>query len=322
MNIKKSKLSTPFGSDQLLISISLKQNQYEQRIEPWTWEEQKDGDLSLDFQLSNDSSMAIKFSDFVKAEASANSTVAAVLEGKSGRRLKLKKPVKFLRDEVIAQEGAQEWIRTQASISFKAKFGRPKFKAPEIWMVTGVQLVTEGNVKVGSSKSISTTVGGSGDPGAAFGAPPGTTAIGAEVSHGRESEANTGYSHKDERVWAAQFMEIKIDFGTEADKDLKSKENKPLPAAISTFKLEDIADLKARGIRATQQQRADANGQPFQKSPELVGRIVIGNANDEDDDSSDSGDIQIGEDSYVGGLDLDDADWEMYDECSNYLRDE
>jgi hypothetical protein len=236
--------------------------------------------------------------------------------------LKIKKPEKFLRNEVITQEGAEEWIRTQASISFKARFGLPRFKAPEVWMVTGVQLITGGNVQVGSSRSISGTVGGSGDPGAAFGAPPGTTAIGAEASHGHDSEANTGYSHKDERVWAAQFMEIKFDFGTEADKELKSKERKPLPATISTFRLEDIADLKARGIRATQQQRADANGQPFEKTPDLVGRIVTNSVDDEDDNSSDCGDIQISENSYLEGLSLNDADWEMYNECSKYLRDD
>jgi len=270
--------------------------------------------------------MALKVSDFAKAEASANSTVAATLEGKSGRRLKIKKPEKFLRDEVITQDGAQEWIRTQASISFKAHFGLPRFKAPEIWMVTGVQLITGGNVQVGSSRSISSTIGAAGDPGVAFGTPPGTTAIRAEVSHGNDSEANTGYSHKDERVWAAQFMEVKIDYGAEEDKALKTKENKPMPAAISNFNLEDIADLKARGIRATQQQRADANGQPYVKPPELVGRIVVDGVDDEDenedDASTDSDDIQLSEDSYLEGLSLKDDDWEMYNECSKYLQDE
>merc|ERR1712093_214361 len=133
----------------------LEQEEYEEHVSKWIRREQKDErGCSLDFELSKDTSLALKFSDLMKAEGNANSTVTATLEGKSGRRLKIKKPEKFLRDEVMAQEGVQEWIRTQASISFKGHFGMHKFKAPEIWMVTGIQLITGGDVHVGSSRSV------------------------------------------------------------------------------------------------------------------------------------------------------------------------
>jgi len=289
----------------------LDQAEYEERIKPWIWKEQKDErGFRLDFQMSKDNSMALKLSDIVKAEASADSTVSAVLEGKSGRRLKIKKPEKFLRDEVITQAGVREWIRNQASISFKGHFGMHKFKAPEIWMVTGVQLVTGGDVQVGSSRSVGGSIGAHIDPGLAFGAPPGLASVGVHASHSHDSEANHGYGYENERVWAAQFMEVKIEYGDEEDKTVKMKENKLVPATISTFQLEDIADLKARGIRATQRQRADA--------PKLIGRIVLEDVDDDDVDA-DSDDIRLSDHPYVEVLK--DTDWDMYDECSKYLRD-
>ncbi|KAF4628822.1 hypothetical protein G7Y89_g9326 [Cudoniella acicularis] len=297
----------------------VEQDEYEKHVMKWCRREQIERDCKLDFSLSKDTSLALKFSDFIKAEGNANSTVAATLEGKSGRRMKIRKPEKFLREEVLAQEGVQEWIRTQASISFKGHFGMHKFKAPEIWMVTGVQLITGGDVRVGSSRAIFAGAGASVDAGAAFGAPPGVASVGAEVSNGHSNEANHGYEYDDERVWAAQFMELKIEYGSEEDKKFTEKD-RIVPSTISTIQLEDIADLKARGIR-TGLKRREENNQASLKSPKLVARIVVGEESEDDEDatSEDSDGIQLGDNYYVEMMK--DTDWEMYDECSKYLSD-
>jgi hypothetical protein len=105
-------------------------------------------------------------------------------------------------------------------------------------------------------------------------------------------------------------MEVKIEYGDEEDKTVKVKENKLVPATISTFRLEDIADLKSRGIRATQRQRADV--------PKLIGRIVVEDVEDDDADAE-SDDLHLSDQPYVEVLK--DTDWDMYDECSKYLRD-
>ncbi|CZT52392.1 uncharacterized protein RSE6_13725 [Rhynchosporium secalis] len=299
----------------------LEQEEYEAHIQKYIRREQKDEKgCSIDFVISKDSSLGVKFSDLIKAEGSANSTITATLEGKSGRRLKIKKPEKFLRDEVMIQEGVQEWLRTQASISFKGHFGMHRFKAPEIWMVTGVQLVTDGIVHVGSSRSVSGTVGASGDVGASFGAPPGVAAIGAEAHHGQSSASNSSYGYGGERVWAAQFMEVKIEYGSEEDKTIKSKDNGFLPATITTFQLEDIADLSARGIRASQNLRAEANGHKCVKPPKPIARIVVCAENvDEEDEEEDGDAVQFSDHLYTEALKA--TDWDMYSECSQYLVD-
>ncbi|KAL2063778.1 hypothetical protein VTL71DRAFT_5583 [Oculimacula yallundae] len=299
----------------------LEQDEYEKHIHNWIRREQKDENgCSIDFVISQDSSLGVKFSDLIKAEGNSASTITATLEGKSGRRLKIKKPEKFLRDEVMVQEDVQEWLRTQASIAFKGIFGMHRFKAPEIWMCTGVQLVTDGLVHVGSSRSMNGTVGASGDVGLAFGAPPGVAAIGAEAHHGRSSAANNTYGYGGERVWAAQFMEVKIEYGSKEDKKIRSKDNGFVPATITTFQLEDIADLRARGIRASQNLRAEANGQKYVKPPKPVARVMTsGEEQEEENSDGDDDEIHFSDHPYMEVLQ--DTDWEMYDECSQYLTD-
>lgn len=182
-------------------------------------------------------------------------------------------------------------------------------------MVTGVQLVTRGNVHGGSSTSTNAAFGASGDPGAAFGVPPGLTKVGGEFSHGHGNEANSGYGYSGERVWAAQFMKVKIEYGTKEDKTLKSSTHKAVPATILSLELEDIADLGANGIRGTKKEREDANGQMLVKPPKPIGRIVI----DEEEDGSDSDGIELGDEEYVKSLSG--TNWEMHDEALKYLRD-
>lgn len=172
-------------------------------------------------------------------------------------------------------------------------------------MVTGVQLVTRGNVHVGSSKAIHAKLGASGDPGAALGIPPGLTKVGAEGGHGHSSEASSGYGYSGERVWAAQFMKVKIEYGTKEDKALKATAHHAVPATILSLELEDIADLGAKGIR----------GQALAKVPEPIGRIVVGG----EEEDSDSDGIELGDAEYVDALSG--TNWGMHEEASKYLRD-
>lgn len=265
--------------------------------------------------MAKDSSFALKFSDWVKVEADANSSLKATLEGKSGRRLKIKKPETFLRDEVIKQEGVQEWIRTHASISYKGLFGHHKWKAPEIWMVTGVQLVTGGDVQAGTKASTHGGAGAGGDAGLAFGAPPGVAAVSAEASHGHSEEATNGYGYDDERVWAAQFMEVTIEYGDDEDHTLTAQDGKLIPKTIARFKLEDIADLRARGIRASRDIRVQANGKSTPKPPKPIGRVTVAETTEEDE----LDDIHVDDMPYIHALAG--TEWDIYNECSQYLAD-
>ncbi|KAF2417677.1 hypothetical protein EJ08DRAFT_684027 [Tothia fuscella] len=289
-------------------------DEYESNIRKYAWKERRDDrGFSLDFELSNSNSMGVNFSEWLKFNGEHNKTSKATLVGKSGRRLQIRKPEKFLKDEVIKQNEVQEWIRTHASICFKGKFGHHKWKCPEIWMCTGVQLVTGGDVQTGNSKGSKIGGGAGGDPGPLVGAPPGVLKVGVEGSHENSETIGTDFGYDDERVWAAQFMEISIEYGNEEDPALTEKEKRSLPRTILNLNLQQIEDLAARGIRSGVKEDQKASTTPC-----LVGRVTVKETLDDDDEGEEAcPDLVVSDIPYV--MAAHDVHWDMYKECSMYL---
>jgi hypothetical protein len=308
------------------------QAEYEKEIEPWSTKPQIDSKgYGINFELSKETSMSVKFSEWIKAEGGADGKVTATLEGDSGRRLRIKEYVEsydrgnlsrptnywprtdsFLEESVMKQPGIDRWIRTQASISRKAFFGH-QFKAPKIWMVTGVQLVTNGDVHTGSSRRTRVGLGAGVDVGLLASGPPGVAAINIESGHEQNAQAGNHFGYEGERVWAAQFMEVSFEFSTTPD-----PEDKDHPKTIAKFQLEDIADLKARGLRAGQDVRLQAEGQSMGPPPPLVARITAAKEKEfvaEDELKA----IDIDDHPYVKSMKG--TDWNSYHDCLKFLAD-
>jgi hypothetical protein len=307
-----------------LTPCSLEFSEYEADVKKYCWREQLDPrGFSLSFEISKDSSFSLSFADWISAGADGSTKTTATLVGTAGRRLQVKKPEKLLRDAVINQEGVQEWLRTQASVSWKAKFGHYRWKAPEIWMCTGIQLVTHGNVRTGASNSASVHAGAGGDFGPAVGLPPGVVDIHAEGARGHLEEANNGYGYDDERIWAAQFMEVNLEYGEgEDDAALAAKLQKhdAVPKTIASFKLKEVADLKVRGIRASPARRAEGEEtRPVGKTPKFIGRVTVDDGSDSGEDGESGPGIQIDDTRYVDALR--DTNWDNYRDCAHYLHD-
>lgn len=164
--------------------------------------------------------------------------------------------MKFFREEVFVQPGIQEWIRKQLSISattrLKNKFTKgDHWTAPDIWLVTGVQLITGGKVTSGASRG-----GGQGggvhlDPGMLHGVPTGQSVASIHAGSGNAVEANQEYGHKDERVWAAQFMRLIVQFGKPSVEGVTSTPTGPtlIPRKPMTVTLKELEDLGANAVR-------------------------------------------------------------------------
>lgn len=210
----------------------------------------------------------------------------------------------------MKQPGVDKWIRTQASISRKAFFGH-QFKAPKIWLCTGVQLVTNGDVHTGSSRHTRATVGAGIDGGAIVGGPPGVLVGQVEGGHAHGSEAGNHFGYEGERVWAAQFMEVSFEFSSGPD-----PEDKEHPKTIAKFQLEDIADLKARGLRAGQDVRMQADGQSMRPPPPLIARITVSS---EKEEGTETKGIRMDDHPYVKSMQG--TDWASYNECLKFLAD-
>ncbi|KAE9975499.1 hypothetical protein EG328_003158 [Venturia inaequalis] len=184
-----------------------------------------------------------------------------------------------------------KWIRTQASISCKAFFGH-QFKAPKIWLCTGVQLATNGDVHTGSARHNRASVGAGVYAGAIAGGPPGVLVAQTEGGHARGAEAGSHFGYEGERVWAAQFMEVSFKFSSALD-----PEDKDHSKTIAKIQLEDVADLKTRGLRASQD-------------------ITI---SEEKEDVTETKGIRIDDHPYVKLMKI--TEWASYNECLKFSAD-
>lgn len=213
----------------------------------------------------------------------------------------------------MKQDGIDKWICQHASITHKSNFGRNKWIAPKIWMVTAVQYVTGGDIH--SQGIASNKVGGSagGDASLAVQSPPGTLKAKVEGSYKSSHGATTDFGHKDERVWAAQFWPMSIEFGPEENAILSAKKKLSLPKAINTCQLQDLPDLFGNGIR---DQKVDG------PVPKLIGHVVVQDprhnvVDDDEDEESDS--IMIDDAQYVANKI--ETDWEQFGKYKRWLKD-
>ncbi len=152
------------------------------------------------------------------------------------------RPINFLENVVLKEEGVKDWVRKQLLIQSKGRLqrGRSAWYAPRLWVCTGVQLISDGGVRFHTSSSTSFGAGVELDPGLlATGIPTGQSI--AELHGGVAFSKSTenAYHHDDERVWAAQWYQVEVKFGARgADED-----EKPM-----SFRLKPAEDLK-HGVR-------------------------------------------------------------------------
>jgi hypothetical protein len=294
-----------------------KQSDYETHISKFTRREEIDAKgFSVKFQRSHMRSAGLDFSTFLGLGSKRENSVTVTLSGTSGRRVRIRRPEAFL-EEVLKQDGVEQWIRTHATLKHKSKYGNHAWTAPELWLVTGVQYLTGGEYEFEDNATNELSAHGGADIGAAAGGPAGVAKLQAEARHERANGAQNGFGHEDERVWAAQFMTVKIDFGAQASDPSLSSERSWVPKTIKTIYLEDVKDLEFQGVRASREQ-AD------EETPELVARITTtagkrdeGISEEEDSASEEEEGFVVDDGPYV--IALQNANWEMYNKYNNYL---
>jgi hypothetical protein len=161
------------------------------------------------------------------------------------------RPETFLNEVLLKEKPARAWLQRQLSISRKmyylkqASFG--KARHPQVWLVTGIQYVTDANIQNGWLSSTTASIG--------FTVPvpePTTTAVTvltgqgalkAKASSSEQSGSSTAYHHDDERVWAAQFTPLKVKFYPRS----QVGEEESFPKYIE---LDNLEDLVVAGLRA------------------------------------------------------------------------
>jgi hypothetical protein len=127
---------------------------------------------------------------------------------------------------VLESSGAREWLRSRLTVARKIyhinqhKPGKSRY--PQIWMVTGIQMFSEAHIKNGWKESPEVVL-----------QPMISNNLGGTLE----------YFHKGERVWAAQFMRLKVKF--------YYKESEEHPAPASHIELDEWHNFGPQGMRDT-----------------------------------------------------------------------
>lgn len=197
-------------------------------------------------------------------------------------------------DVVLRQEGVEDWVRNVLSVQSHGKFHYPNKPAHEIWVCTGLVLVSRGTVTFDKEDSANVQALFNADIGAlTTGVPNGFS--GGEVSGGKgsDNETHVGYTQVAERVWAAQWQQLEVTLGP------KMKDNQP-KGLIYTLKQ---IETREPGFRIFEQ--GEMSEREHFDTAEVVGIIAAASIGNEADDKT-SNEMEFDERPYAAATrDLD-----------------
>ncbi|OTB07901.1 hypothetical protein M426DRAFT_317408 [Hypoxylon sp. CI-4A] len=186
------------------------------QLDDWAIGEGKEEAISLEVHATREWLAGASILHAFRGKIDRKGFVDIQLTGDSGRRLQLDRPETFLNEVILKEPTARTWIADQLSICHQMSFvqricGR-FVKTPKIWMVTGVQYVTNARVSDTSSKSLTSSLTGSipiPEPVAATAAIP---TVSIKASYTNKDVSKCGALHPNEKIWAAQFSALDVKY--------------------------------------------------------------------------------------------------------------
>jgi len=251
----------------------LSQEAYERLIAEHTGDPQDDDGCDLGFMATREWSARLGVPGVANVHVEPSGNVSARISGRRGRRFEVERPIAFLNEVVLQQDGVRDWIRDPLSAQSKGKLQKGKSVSflPKIWLCTGVQLISGGRVHYHSGDADTHGGGLEIDPGLAVGVPTGQTVGELQVHRTRQHQSENHYRHRDERVWAAQWFQLDVKFRPRRSDD----EEKEM-----IFKLKPVEDLK-HGVRKFDSPGPDGTREHTEDDPspeiaEIVGLVMPG----------------------------------------------
>lgn len=212
------------------------------------------------------------------------------------------------------------------------------WKAPEIWLLTGIQLIKEGKVHYGWNVASSFQVGAAVDAGVITeGVPTEQDVAKLDVKHSSTAKVQNIYGHKGERVWCAQFMKIAVEFEKEPKINPTKGSLKEVPKAermkITLREVEDLGIKGARRFPTNEDVQSDEKleGCAGEKAvfswdnhtAEIVGLECVDRMEGDEAEVGENGDGELAKEIDVSEAPYAEAmakvDWKWYEEYSTYL---
>ncbi|KAI3323216.1 hypothetical protein HD806DRAFT_498445 [Xylariaceae sp. AK1471] len=322
---------------------ALTNEKYWESITPWTGEPEVD-DIEpyiLKFQATTEWAAQAKVIDAANVGADKMKTRDVSIVGTQARRYQIKKPERFLFQQVLTQPEVKKWIADNLSISFYARWkhhrktGEP-WKAPSIWMVTGVHLISDGRVHSGWNIDLNIQGNLTADPGTLTGGPPtGQTAASVQGSLRKNVQMENLYGQSGERVWCAQFMELAVDFTNGPQRNppegwitrLSPKKE------VEVLQLRQVEDLGVSGVRRSTTTKESSSSSSIDwknHQAKIIGLQTTGEDTDEAATTEDAADsatpdndepldkMVVNDLPYNQGLSM--QDWNIFDDYLAYLE--
>ncbi|PCG98689.1 Protein of unknown function DUF4267 [Penicillium occitanis (nom. inval.)] len=189
--------------------------------------------------------------DIVDLRLAWNKDQERYVTAKSGQKITLKDPEKFLTTQVLSNPQARATLKLWLSSARSDYVMNMRWaRRPKIWFLTGLYLLSDARTIVRKSSSSSIDVGlSSAIVGALSGVP-----VGGSVSLGQGDTWEMTLGMEEEHVWAAQYRLIDAKYISASSSSARRSEGLALPPTMSLYK--DI--LSMRNKRTTSQIARDA----------------------------------------------------------------
>ncbi|PYH45926.1 uncharacterized protein BP01DRAFT_391286 [Aspergillus saccharolyticus JOP 1030-1] len=184
---------------------------------PWTSTHCAETTCALNLTVSHEWLEGAGRPDLVSHVAGKENDIEVRLEGPHGRQVQIQRPEAFLEQIVLQSGEVKRWLATHLTVSrtmhYLSRTILETDRHPHIWLVTGLQYITNASMKAGWSSSSRALTG---IPGPIL--HPAVAALTGLVDASDkeppivyESEGSTSDATK-EKIWAAQFMRLKLKF--------------------------------------------------------------------------------------------------------------
>ncbi|KAI1284650.1 hypothetical protein F5Y07DRAFT_11033 [Xylaria sp. FL0933] len=204
-----------------------------------------------------------------------------------------------------------------------------KWKAPSIWLVTGVHLISDGRVHSGWNVGINMQGSISADPGAPTGGTPtGRSAADVQGSLKKNIQMENLYGQSGERVWCAQFMELAVDFTNGPQRnESQGWFTRLFPKKeIEVLQLRQVEDLGVSGVRRRATLKASPSSSVDWNNHQamIIGLQTTGENSDEGADGTFTDNDEPLDKMVVADLPynqgLSKQDWETFEEYLAYFE--
>ncbi|PYI18600.1 hypothetical protein BO99DRAFT_443660 [Aspergillus violaceofuscus CBS 115571] len=175
--------ANPVGDSRKIYQCPIK----DASLSPWISSSGDETKCTLNLSASHEWLAGANCLDISLQETDEDGNVKVRLKGQQSRRVTIQNPDLFLEQVILPSTEAKRWLATQLTVSrtmhYLSRAILGTARQPQIWLLTGLQYINRTRIEAGDQ----------------------------ELHMGTETGRSTG-DDPEEKIWAAQFMELKVKY--------------------------------------------------------------------------------------------------------------